>query len=66
MGTKDPLKPSAGLLCKLGSVAVHVEEMLSSKGHAFDRSVIESLLEDPEVEEWRKAMDTLSLLPRKR
>lgn len=63
---KDPLKPSAGLLCKLGSIAVHVEEMLSLKGHAFDRSAIESLLEDSEVKEWQKAMDKLALLPRRR
>ena len=64
MTDKDPLKPNLTLLCKLGSIAVHVEEMLSAKGHIFDRSALESLLSDDEVREWIKAMGVY--LPRKR
>lgn len=52
----DPLKPSVALLSKLGSIAVHTQEMLSMKGHGFDRVAILGLLDDPEVKEWVKAM----------
>lgn len=62
----DPLKPSLSLLVKLGSIAVHVEEMLSPKGHDFDKTAIDSLLTDAEVIEWRKAMDNMAMLPVKR
>lgn len=62
----DPLKPPASLLVKLGSIAVHVDEMLSPDGHAFDREAIKSLLTDPEVIEWTAAMDKLAFLPKKR
>jgi hypothetical protein len=68
MATKviDPFKPSAALLVKLGSIAVHVEEMMSEKGHYLDRSAIRTLLDDQELIEWRKAMDKLAMLPVKR
>ena len=62
----DPFKPQISLLCKLGSIAVHVEEMLSVKGHAFDKHALDTALGDPEVKEWLAAMDKLSMLPRKR
>lgn len=62
----NPLKPEASLLCKLGSLLVHTEEGLSDKGHAFDIMAIRNLANDPEVQEWRKAMDKLALLPVKR
>lgn len=63
----NPLKdPPVTLLIKLGSLAVHVEEMLSSQGHPFDRDVIFQLLADPEVKDWLAAMDRLALLPKKR
>ena len=52
----DPLKPSLGLLSKLGSIAVHAEEMLSAKGHAYDRAALEQLLLDSEVTKWIKEM----------
>jgi len=52
----DPLKPSISLLCKLGSIAVHVEELLSPKGHAHDKAALETLLEDNEVKTWIKNM----------
>jgi len=62
----DPLKPSISLLVKLGSIAVHAEELLSSKGHDFDKRTIDALLTDPEVWEWRQQMDKMAMLPLKR
>lgn len=61
-----PLKPSTVLLCKLGSIVVHTEEMLSSKGHHFDVATLRGCLADPEVIEWMKEMDRLALVPKKR
>ena len=52
----DPLKPSLGLLSKLGSIAVHAEEMLSAKGHAYDMGAMKGILNDPEVKKWIKDM----------
>lgn len=60
------LKPSAALLCKLGSIAVHVEEMFSATGHEFDKVATEQLIRDAEVQEWLRAMDNLAMLPKKR
>lgn len=54
------------LLVKLGSVAVHVEEMLSADGHVFDRIAIQDLLDDPEVRAWLRLMDANAFLPKKR
>lgn len=62
----SPLTPTQGLLSKLGSIAVHVEEMLSTTGHAFDRIALGQLLADAEVKEWLKAMASLAMLPVKR
>jgi len=58
--------PSMRLLCKLGSIMVHAEEMIGPTGHGFDKVTLESLLTEPEVVEWRKAMEAMELLPRKR
>ena len=63
---KNPLKPNLSLIVKLGSIMVHTEEMLSSKGHAFDAEALKALLADKEVVEWKKQMDKLALLPVKR
>jgi len=62
----EPLSPSAALLCKLGSIIVHAEEGLSIDGSEFDLAAFRSLVEDPEVLAWLKAMDDLALLPVKR
>lgn len=59
----DPLKPSASLLVKLGSIAVHAEELLSPNRHVFDRDALKTLYDDPEVVEWRKQMDAMAMLP---
>jgi hypothetical protein len=62
----DPLKPSASLLVKLGSMIVHYEEMTSPGGHAFDKHAINTLAADVEVNEWFAAMNKLAMLPVKR
>jgi hypothetical protein len=63
----DPLEPSASVLCKLGSIIVHAEEMLTpSKRHVFDYVAFNALLDDPEVVEWLKGMGAQGLLPVKR
>lgn len=64
---KNPIKnPAETLMVKLGSIAVHVEEMLSPQGHAFDKIALEQLLRDREVKEWLAAMDAMALIPKKR
>jgi hypothetical protein len=57
-------RPSIALLCKLGSIAVHVDEALSTEGHQLDWTVTRMLLADPEVKQW--IADMGALLPRKR
>ena len=60
------LTPPATLLVKLGSLAVHVEELHSPNGHHLDRSAIDGILSDPEVRQWLTEMDELAMLPVKR
>lgn len=62
----EMLKPSASLLCKLASIAVHVDEYFSDDGHHFDREAMLSAVRDPEVAEWVGQMSAASLAPRKR
>lgn len=62
----DPFKPSKSLLVKLGSIAVHTDEMMSARGHAFDRNALDTVLHDLEVAEWLDDMSALGLLPVKR
>lgn len=62
----DPLKPTLSLLIKLGSIAVHTDELLSAKGHAVDKEAINTLLENQEVIHWIAEMDKLAMLPVKR
>ena len=52
----DPLKPPLSLLCKLASIAVHADEMMSPKGHAFDAEALKSVVLDPEVRTWLMEM----------
>ena len=65
-GQQDPLSPSVSLLVKLGSLAVHIEEIISPSGHPFDKDAIKTLLDDAEVISWLKAMDAMAMLPVKR
>lgn len=53
-------------LVKLGSIARHVEEYISSGGHQLDIIACDSLLKDPEIHQWMQDMDKLALLPLKR
>lgn len=62
----DPMKPSATLLCKLGSLVAHTDEFLSPDGHPFDKEAIMPLLADAEVIAWLKAMRELALVPEPR
>jgi len=62
----DPLKPSAALLVKIGSLLVHQEEFLSPDGHQADRVAVEALQRDHDVIQWLRAMTNMALLPIKR
>lgn len=59
-------RPEPGLLVKLGSLAVHAEELLEPGGHELDAASIRGLLADPEVAAWLGEMRELALLPLKR
>jgi hypothetical protein len=60
----NALQPTKTLLVKLGSALVHADETLSPDGRNLDRDIFFSLLNDPEIQEWIKAMGPL--LPLKR
>ena len=47
------------LAAKLGSIARHAEELISPKGHAFDRTVLHQLLQDKQVTDWLKQYEAL-------
>lgn len=66
MTMTDPLKPTSALLCKLSSIAVHADEMISPDGHDFDREALLSLIGDREVRQWVKEMTALGFAPVKR
>mgnify|MGYP001566040157 CR=1 FL=1 len=63
---KEMNTPSLTLLVKLGSLVIHIEEMLSDTGHSFDIDAITSLLNDKEVKTWIAEMNKDALLPVKR
>lgn len=60
------MTPLPSLLAKIGSIAVHADEMLSSDGHAFDAGALRSLLRDQEVSDWLAKMTEAALVPKKR
>lgn len=63
----DPLKPSLALLVKLGSIVIHMDELLHPvKGHVFDKYALDSLASDPDVQEWIQQMNKMAMLPVKR
>lgn len=62
----DPLKPALSLVVKLGSIAVHADELLSPDTHVFDKVALESLMTDPEVTDWIAKMTDMAMVPRKR
>jgi hypothetical protein len=61
----DPLKPSPTLLCKLGSILVHAEELTSPSGHIFDHEALKSAW-DEEVNQWMEQMGKSGFLPVRR
>jgi hypothetical protein len=67
----DPMKPSVTLLVKLGSIAVHADELTDNtqnavRGHMEDAATIKNLLSDPEVFAWMHKMRMMAFLPVKR
>ena len=60
------LSPSAGLLCKLASVVVHVDELYSAGDHEFDRVALNAVINDREVQQWIEEMRKLGMAPVKR
>lgn len=62
----DALKPPVTVLCKLGSIVVHAEEMNSADGHPFDKIALDGLMNDPEVQAWMTVMRSMAMLPLKR
>jgi hypothetical protein len=72
MAKHSPLKPPLALLVKLGSIAVHADEMndygFDPRTHQFlfDRTELGQLLADPEVRGWLTAMRKEGLVPVKR
>jgi hypothetical protein len=64
MTTSKAENPPLTLLCKLGSLAVHIDEALSDDSHQYDWTAIHMLLDDPEVKQW--ITDMGPLLPKKR
>jgi len=61
----NPTKPRIQLLMKLGSIAVHIDEMIETKfaNVAFDGPALATVFDD-EVRDWIKQMGPL--LPAKR
>lgn len=60
---------SFGLAVILGSLTVHIEEMLDSNDPStrpFDEAAIRTLLADSELKQWLGKMDKMALLPVKR
>lgn len=67
--SRDPRGLAAidlSLACKLGSIVVHADEMMSADGHAFDRVAIQQLISDPEVSAWIGEMQKQAMVPVKR
>lgn len=54
------------LKVKLGSIAVHADELLSPSGHRVDEDAIRGLLADPEVQMFLAQGHGAALLPVKR
>lgn len=66
MPIPSTLAPGPALLCKLASLAVHIDELYSSGGHEFDRAAINSLINDREVQTWIEEMGKMGMAPVKR
>lgn len=56
---------SVTLAVKLASLVQHIEEYKAKKGHPFDITAAQSIVDDVEVQRWMKKFPDV-LLPRKR
>lgn len=45
---------------------MHIQELYSPDGHAFDKAALDTLVGDPEVIEWMAQMDKMAMLPKMR
>ena len=66
MASLSVYNPDISTLSKIGSIIVHVDEALSSKGHPLDIEDIKALINDRDVRQWLSAMDKAALLPLRR
>ena len=55
----------ASLACKLASVVVHAQELLSVDGREADRIALQAVANDPDVVAWIKALGPLAPLKRR-
>lgn len=62
----DLYSPPIGLLCKLGSIVVHVDEATGDRPHEFDWTAIRALLADRDVQAWIEGMTKAGFMPVKR
>ncbi len=62
----DCLTPSSSILVKLASIVEYSDAVLEPGGRWMDRSMLDELITDPEVKDWLKQMDAMSLIPKKR
>lgn len=62
----DLYSPPIGLLCKLGSIVVHVDEATGDRPHEYDWTAIRALLADREVQGWIEGMTKAGFMPVKR
>lgn len=60
----DVLVLAPALAAKIASVVVHADEMLSAKGHHFDKAALDVALHDPDVQAWIKALGALAPVKR--
>jgi hypothetical protein len=59
----NPLYPTTSILCKLGSIALEVENVVKPLAPLFDFSEVMALLNDGEVQEWLHEMRKRMLVP---
>lgn len=59
------IKLPISIISKLGSILVHLQELLSPGAHEFDSTVLKQLLDDPEVKGFLGDIDP-ALLPVRR
>ena len=62
----NPMQPSISLLCKLASITVHADELLSPLGHEVDKVALTQSMIDGEVKEWLEGMTKMGMAPVKR